>query len=99
MGVLSLYYIGKALRGDEKSLFAPRSGDFLPNLLGYSKLFLTLHPISPQKGGNQTEFFEKRKKVENLSPIICEVNFLCLLLQSKTVATADVAQLASAADL
>ena len=44
-------------------------------------------------------FFEKSKKVKNLLEIIWPVNFLCLLLQSKTVDFADVAQLARAADL
>ena len=38
-------------------------------------------------------------EVENLSRIIWWINFLCLLLQSKTVDIADVAQLARAADL
>ena len=38
-------------------------------------------------------FFEKSKKVENLSGFIWLVNFLCLLLQSKTVDFADVARL------
>jgi len=37
-------------------------------------------------GGNgaSRRFFEKSGKVENLSDFICAVNFLCLLLQSKT---------------
>ena len=39
------------------------------------------------------------KKVENLSRIIWWINFLCLLLQSKTVDIADVAQPVRAADL
>lgn len=44
-------------------------------------------------------FFEKDGKVEKNSLNICAINFLYLILQSKTVDSADVAQLVRAADL
>ena len=72
---------------------------FLRKPLSYSKISLSLHPIPTSETGAESAFFENEEKVEIFSPIICAIDFLCLLLQSKTVDSADVAQLARAADL
>ncbi len=56
-------------------------------------------PDSALGKSTESAFFENEEKVEIFSPIICAIDFLCLLLQSKTVDSADVAQLARAADL